>query len=81
MYLLGYDIGTSSVKASIVDAKTGQTVASAQFPDTEAPIIAKQAGWAEQEPDMWWNELKEATARLEAQAEGCLAKVSAIGIS
>ena len=53
MYLLGYDIGTSSVKASIVDAKTGQTVASAQFPDTEAPIIAKQAGWAEQEPAMW----------------------------
>lgn len=81
MYLLGYDIGTSSVKASIVDAQTGQTVASAQFPDSEAPIMAKQAGWAEQEPDMWWDELKNATARLEAQAEGCLAKVSAIGIS
>ena len=45
--LLGYDIGTSSVKASLVDAETGKTVASAQYPDAEAPIIAKQAGWAE----------------------------------
>ena len=81
MYLLGYDIGTSSVKASVVDAQTGQTVASAQYPDAEAPIIAKQAGWAEQEPEMWWDELKEATARIEAKAQGALAKVSAIGIS
>ena len=39
-YLLGYDIGTSSVKASLVDASTGITVASAQYPDTEAPIIS-----------------------------------------
>ena len=48
MLLLGYDIGTSSVKASLVDAQTGQTVASAQYPDSEASIIAKQPGWAEQ---------------------------------
>ena len=81
MYLLGYDIGTSSVKASLVDAQSGQTVASAQYPDAEAPIIAKQAGWAEQEPEMWWDELKQATARVAAQAEGALAKVKAIGIS
>lgn len=44
-YLLGYDIGTSSVKASVVDAATGKTVASAQYPDQEAPIISKEAGW------------------------------------
>ena len=80
-YLLGYDIGTSSVKASLVDAETGKTVASAQYPDAEAPIMAKQAGWAEQEPEMWWDELKQATARVEAKAAGSLAKVSAIGIS
>ena len=81
MYLLGYDIGTSSVKASLVDAETGKTVASAQYPDAEAPIMAKQAGWAEQEPEMWWDELKQATARVEAKAAGSLAKVAAIGIS
>ena len=56
--LLGFDIGTSSVKASLVDAETGKTVASAQYPDAEAPIIAKKAGWAEQDPEMWWDELK-----------------------
>lgn len=64
MYLLGYDIGTSSVKASLVDVKTGECVASAQYPDAEAPIIAHRQGWAEQEPEMWWNELVEVTKRL-----------------
>ena len=81
MLLLGYDIGTSSVKASLVDAQTGQTVASAQYPDSEASIIAKQPGWAEQEPEMWWDELKQATARVATKAGGSLADVKAIGIS
>ncbi len=83
MYLLGYDIGTSSVKASLVDAQTGQIVISKQYPDAEAPIITKQAGWAEQDPQMWWDELKHATQRLvEGLPAGhSLAEVSAIGIS
>ena len=81
MLLLGYDIGTSSVKASLVDALTGQTVASAQYPDAEAPIIAKQAGWAEQEPEMWWNELKEATKRVSEKSGNKLSEIGAIGIS
>ena len=81
MYLLGYDIGTSSVKAALVDAQTGQTVASAQYPDAEAPIIAKQAGWAEQEPSMWWDELVQATKRVAEKAGGSLADVKAVGIS
>ncbi|MBO7378609.1 MAG: carbohydrate kinase, partial [Bacteroidales bacterium] len=81
--LLGYDIGTSSVKASLVDAETGKTVASAQYPDAEAPIMAKQAGWAEQDPEMWWEELKQATLRVSAKAEAgnVLQSVKAIGIS
>lgn len=81
MILLGYDIGTSSVKASLVDAETGKTIASAQYPDTEAPIITKQAGWAEQDPQMWWDELKQATARVAEKAGGSLDGVAAIGIS
>ena len=81
--LLGYDIGTSSVKASLIDAETGQTLASAQYPDAEAPIIAKQAGWAEQEPEMWWDELKMATKRVadKAAVADALQSVKAIGIS
>ena len=81
--LLGYDVGTSSVKAALVDAQTGQTVASAQYPDAEAPIMAKQAGWAEQEPEMWWDELAQATKRVasKAAAVASLKDVKAIGIS
>lgn len=77
--LLGYDIGTSSVKASLVDAETGAIVAAAQYPDGEAPISAPQPGWAEQDPEMWWNELTEATKRVAAKAN--MADVAAIGIS
>lgn len=80
MYLLGYDIGTSSVKASLVDVTTGQSVASAQYPDAEAPITANQPGWAEQEPEMWWEELKQATKRVFAIAD-VKKDISAIGIS
>ena len=58
MYLLGYDIGSSSVKACLVNAETGQVVASDFFPKTEMPIYAAQPGWAEQDPDMWWENLK-----------------------
>ena len=81
MYLLGYDIGTSSVKAALVDAQTGKTLASAQYPDAEAPIIANQPGWAEQDPEMWWNELKHATQRVADKAGVSLQEVAAIGIS
>ena len=80
MYLLGYDIGTSSVKASLVDVATGETAASAQYPDAEAPITAKQPGWAEQEPEMWWEELKQATKRVFAKADA-KTEIGAIGIS
>ena len=60
MLLLGIDIGTSSVKVSVVDAETHQVVAAAQFPDEESPIIALQPGWAEQSPEMWWEQTQKA---------------------
>ena len=68
MYLLGIDIGTSSVKISVVDAQTQQCVANAFYPETEAPIISLQTGWAEQNPDNWWKYLRQAL--LEANASG-----------
>ena len=52
MYLLGYDIGSSSVKASLVDAQSGLCVASDFFPKQEMEIIAVKSGWAEQNPDL-----------------------------
>ena len=51
MYLLGCDIGSSSVKASIVDASSGLTIGADFYPKEEAPIKAVKPGWAEQEPD------------------------------
>jgi hypothetical protein len=57
-YLLGFDVGSSSVKASLTDVDNGEIVASAFYPDHEAPIIAVKTGWAEQDPQMWWDNAK-----------------------
>ena len=81
MYLLGYDIGSSSVKASLVDAQSGACVASAFYPKTEAPIKALQPGWAEQAPDDWWKYLKLATADILTQSKAEKQDIRAIGIS
>ena len=81
MYLLGYDIGSSSVKASLVDAETGKTVASDFYPKTEAEIIALRPGWAEQRPQQWWDCLKEVTASVLATSKANGKDVAAIGIS
>lgn len=81
MYLLGYDIGSSSVKASLVDALSGQCVASAFYPKSEAEIIAVKPGWAEQDPEMWWQNLKRATKDVLAASQAAPADIKAIGIS
>ena len=81
MYLLGYDIGSSSVKAALVDVETGKIVASDFFPKTEMPMQAKQAGWAEQDPEMWWSNLKLANASVLAKSEIDQQDIKAIGIS
>ncbi|MCR4921312.1 MAG: carbohydrate kinase [Bacteroidaceae bacterium] len=80
-YLLGFDVGSSSVKASLVDAETGRCVGSAFCPETEAPIKALQAGWAEQAPDDWWSYLKQALSQALAAAHATADEVQAIGIS
>lgn len=81
MYLLGYDIGSSSVKASLIDAQTGTCLASAFYPKTEAAIIAVRPGWAEQEPSSWWESLKAATADVMKASAADPADIKAIGIS
>ena len=81
MYLLGYDIGSSSVKASLVDAQSGRCVASAFYPKSEAAIIARKPGWAEQEPSSWWENLKLATADVMASSAADPKDIKAIGIS
>lgn len=81
MFLLGYDIGSSSVKASLVNGETGKCVATAFYPKTEAKITAVKPGWAEQDPAMWWGNLKLATADIMAQSGAHPEEIKAIGIS
>ena len=90
MYLLGYDVGSSSVKASLVSVETGKCVATAFYPKSEAPIMSRQPGFAEQEPSMWWANLKLATADIleQVRSKATLqsktfspADIKAIGIS
>jgi xylulokinase len=81
MYLLGYDIGTSSIKASLVEASTGKCVASAFYPRIEMNITAVHTGWADQNPQAWWDNLKLATRCVLNESHVDPADVQAIGIS
>ncbi len=81
MLLLGYDVGTSSIKACLLEAGTGKVLASETSPKVEMEIIAKQPGWAEQRPEVWWEHVKAATVGLGAQSGVSLQEVGAIGIS
>ena len=80
-YLLGFDVGSSSVKASLVNAETGKCVATAFYPEKEAPIMAVKAGWAEQNPQMWWDNAKLSLKKIMADADVKGEDIKAIGIS
>jgi xylulokinase len=79
--LFGYDVGSSSIKATLMDAETGKVLASATSPDKELEIVAKKAGWAEQHPETWWEHVKNATAQIKGKVQFSPADVKAIGIS
>jgi xylulokinase len=81
MYAIGYDIGSSFVKAAIMNMETGGVVATASYPDKEMVIHSPVRGWAEQEPESWWNAVKGATALAASQARISLQEIRAVGIS
>jgi xylulokinase len=81
MLLLGIDLGTSSVKVAVVDAGTHRVLAAAQYPDTEAAIISRQPGWAEQSPETWWEQVKVAIGRVNASGAYNPQDITAIGIA
>lgn len=78
---MGFDIGSSSVKASLVNADSGECVASAFYPEKEAPIKAVKAGWAEQDPQMWWDNAKLSLQKVMSEASVKGEDIKAIGIS
>ncbi|MBB5396943.1 xylulokinase [Mucilaginibacter sp. AK015] len=81
MLLLGIDIGTSSVKVCVVDAESQAIVASASYPDQESPITSLQSGWAEQSPEMWWQQTRQALTLCHKKGGYDPKNISAIGIA
>ncbi|MGC4099714.1 FGGY family carbohydrate kinase [Ferruginibacter sp.] len=81
MLLLGIDLGTSSIKVSVIEAASGSIIAAAQYPETETPVIALQPGWAEQSPEEWWSNVQQAILKVHATKKYDPAGIKAIGIS
>lgn len=81
MYLLGIDIGTSSIKASVVDAVTQKCLATVQYPDIETEIKSIKPGWAEQSPMDWWRNTQQAILKLNALELFNPKEILAIGIA
>jgi xylulokinase len=81
MNLLGIDLGSSSVKASVIDGKTGNCLASAFYPKEEMKIVAHRPGWAEQDPEDWWMNLVAAIKDCAGQVGKKKESIGAIGIS
>ena len=81
MLLLGLDLGSSSVKASVIDGDSGNCLASAFYPKDEMKIIAEKPGWAEQDPDIWWKNVKASIADCNSQLGIKKKDIGAIGIS
>jgi len=83
--LLGYDVGSSSIKATLMEAETGKVLAAATSPEKELDIIAKKMDWAEQQPETWWQHVLKATQSISAQVQKntnhSMSDVQAIGIS
>ncbi len=80
-YLLGFDIGSSSVKASLVNVTTGGSVATAQSPQEEMIMIAKHPGWAEQDPEMWWEHVVKSCQTCVKKSGATPDQIIAIGIT
>lgn len=81
MLFLGIDLGTSSVKVTVLDAASQQPLVTVQFPETENPIISPQDGWAEQSPEVWWEQVQQAICKAHAVGVYNPSDIKAIGIS
>jgi xylulokinase len=81
MLLLGIDLGTSSIKVSVVDAQSQLCVATASYPETESAIISLHPGWAEQSPDQWWEYVQQAILKCHGSKKYDPRDIAAIGIA
>ena len=81
MYYIGYDLGSSSIKAALVEVATGHSVGVTNYPEKEMVIMSAEVGWAEQEPATWWKNIGKVTQKLLAQTGVPSDKIKGIGIS
>ncbi len=81
MLLLGIDLGTSSIKVSVVEAESRKCIVSVQYPETESEIISLRTGWAEQSPGIWWENIQRAILKANSTGLYNSYDISAIGIS
>ncbi|MEQ8706388.1 MAG: FGGY family carbohydrate kinase [Phaeodactylibacter sp.] len=80
-YSIGYDLGSSSVKAALIRLSNGSAVGRSAYPEQEMPIQAPQPGWAEQDPEFWWACIQKATQRLLEQTGVSGPEIGSIGIA
>ncbi|MEM9260885.1 MAG: FGGY family carbohydrate kinase, partial [Bacteroidota bacterium] len=80
MYTIGYDLGSSSIKAALVEATTGKVLARVTAPETEMGMAAPEAGWAEQHPEDWYRYVVAATKDILARTQVRSEDIKAIGI-
>ncbi|MFD2563437.1 xylulokinase [Aquimarina rubra] len=81
MYYIGFDIGSSSVKAALINSENGKSVAIINEPQEEMKIISINRDWAEQNPDVWWENVCIASKRLLKENTVAPELVQGIGIS
>lgn len=81
MYWIGFDIGSSSIKAALVRADDGRPVEVVQEPSREMPIDSPRLGWGEQDPELWWKHLCTATGKLIHENKIDPKDIKGIGIS
>jgi len=81
MLFLGIDVGSSSVKLSVLDGHTGKSLGALSYPDSELAIDSPEPGFAEQHPGTWWDCVRQGFARLVARGSFDPTRIDAIGIS
>lgn len=80
MYFLGIDLGSSSIKLAVLDGHSGKALANTTVPEKEMQMHAPKAGWAEQDPELWWNYICDGIKKLRSDGVA-IARIQAIGIS
>lgn len=81
MLFLGIDVGSSSTKLSVLDGKTGKCVGALSYPESELAIESPEVGFAEQDPEVWWDCIQKGAAKLFASGKFDSKQIQAIGIS